>query len=53
MSNDMPAYGVTELAAEEATAVSGGNPWAIGLAVAGFIGVAGLALWSAWKARHH
>ncbi|MGX5832000.1 hypothetical protein [Mesorhizobium sp. 43Arga] len=53
MSNDMSAYGVTELSPEETSAIAGGNPWAIGMAVAGFIAVGGLAIWSAWKARHH
>lgn len=53
MTTDMSTYGVTELAPEEATAISGGNPWAIGFGVAGFIVVGALALWSGWKHRHH
>ncbi|MGX5851673.1 hypothetical protein ACWGTO_32130 [Mesorhizobium sp. PL10] len=53
MRTDMSAYGVTELAPEEATAVSGGMFWAIGFAIFGVFGLAGVTIWANLASRHH
>ncbi|WP_167391582.1 hypothetical protein [Mesorhizobium temperatum] len=53
MKADMSAYGVTELAPEEASAISGGVFWAIAFAVLGLLGLAAVSIAAKAADRHH
>ncbi|MCV3211376.1 MULTISPECIES: hypothetical protein [Mesorhizobium] len=44
MKTDMSAYGVNELAPEEASAISGGVFWALAFVVFGVVGLAAVSI---------
>ncbi|WP_192178724.1 hypothetical protein [Mesorhizobium amorphae] len=53
MNADMSAYSVTELAPEEASAISGGFFWAIAFAVIGLLGLAAVTIAAKAAELHH
>lgn len=53
MKAEMSAYGVTELAPEEASAISGGMFWAIAFAILGTLGLAAVSIGAKAADRSH